>query len=346
MKPRHIFPVLLSLASALSACGPSQELPNSTLMAEASRVASLVKPNQDQQLAELLPADLKPYDKLIGFGDSLSDTGNLNRNTFGVFINKKVYWEGRWSNGPIWMEYLAGALRIDWQNYSVGAAETREKPLLNPQRAVIPGLGRQVDAFIKEYKGRNLDKTLIAMWIGSNNYLNEGNDKPEQSVKDIEINLQKLIKAGARSVLVGRVSDLSTVQGTSKTPEQLGALGLEHNRLLGLMLNRLRQTNPTVTLIDFASDVATADQTTRTEFYGFRDITSPCYRGDLRGNFEGEERFCDDVQGNRLWDTVHPNSKAQCYYAGRALYDLGLLASQDPAIAQCALLDPFLAQSR
>jgi phospholipase/lecithinase/hemolysin len=47
------------------------------------------------------------FDEIVIFGDSLSDNGNL------VFIENQpepdpeLYYQGRFYNGPVWVEYLA-----------------------------------------------------------------------------------------------------------------------------------------------------------------------------------------------------------------------------------------------
>ncbi len=330
----------LCLPMILTACQAKEESENKFFEYKGPQVATLVLPEQDKWLVGMI-SDSNPrnYDRMVGFGDSLSDTGNLNRNTLGIFVNKRVYWEGRWSNGPVWMEYAAAALGTTLNNYSVGAAETREKASIGPDRLVIPGLGRQIDQFLRDNKS-GTDRTLIAMWIGSNNYLFEGNSDPQQTVADIRAGIEKLIARGFTDFSIGRVGDLSGVDSTSKTREELSRLGPEHNRFLDIMLADLRKQYPAVKIMDFYSDVETKNQVTDTVTYEFRDVSNRCYNGDLRGNFTGEQKFCDDYQGTRLWDNVHPNSKAHCYYAIQFLNDLGLTLDRSAMTARCRQLDP------
>ena len=70
-----------------------------------------------------------PVDRVIVFGDSLSDTGNV----FDVFgIPAAPNFQGRFSNGPVWVEGLAAGLgapapmpsRNGGTNYAYGGAET------------------------------------------------------------------------------------------------------------------------------------------------------------------------------------------------------------------------------
>ena len=46
------------------------------------------------------------YDKIIVFGDSLSDMGNLNSGSLGLQPGSD-YYQGRFSNGLVWVERWA-----------------------------------------------------------------------------------------------------------------------------------------------------------------------------------------------------------------------------------------------
>ncbi|KAJ2225369.1 hypothetical protein IWW45_007914 [Coemansia sp. RSA 485] len=55
------------------------------------------------------------------FGDSLSDTGTLKDLTLGL-LPPKPYWEGRFSSGPVWNEYLAKLLGFNLYNKAIGGS--------------------------------------------------------------------------------------------------------------------------------------------------------------------------------------------------------------------------------
>src|SRR5262249_12459629 len=60
---------------------------------------------------ELLEDRLVPSGGLVGnlvvFGDSLSDAGNAALATGGALPDPTLYYHGRFSNGPIWVDTLA-----------------------------------------------------------------------------------------------------------------------------------------------------------------------------------------------------------------------------------------------
>src|SRR5262245_65983712 len=72
-----------------------------------------------------------PFSEVIVFGDSISDTGNGYIFT-GGFAAGPPYFDGRFSNGPVWVEALAQELGLPvptpslngGTNYAIGGEET------------------------------------------------------------------------------------------------------------------------------------------------------------------------------------------------------------------------------
>jgi len=58
-------------------------------------------------------ADPSDYNRVVSFGDSLSDNGNLAHNIppFAGAPFLPGYFDGRFSNGPTWIELLANAAK-------------------------------------------------------------------------------------------------------------------------------------------------------------------------------------------------------------------------------------------
>ena len=70
-------------------------------------------------------AKSEPFSHLVLFGDSLTDTGNYYRLSGGS--PAAPYAGGRFCNGPLWAEYLATSLGMDYQpadNFAVAGATT------------------------------------------------------------------------------------------------------------------------------------------------------------------------------------------------------------------------------
>ena len=175
---------LIIVSMAIASCKTRSESTSDSkfLFDRSPSVDQFVVENQEQWLRSLTSDDLKQrYDSLVVFGDSLSDQGLLNKNTFGVMIKPDTYWKSRWSNGPNWVDYVANALAAETLNYAVGGAETRDKENFF-ERLVIPSLSSQIESFAKEKDRVVFDKTLVTIWIGANNYFNTKNEVAERNI--------------------------------------------------------------------------------------------------------------------------------------------------------------------
>ncbi len=141
-------------------------------------------------------------DTIIVFGDSLSDTGNsliASSQTSPVPVPfPSHYNEGRFSNGPVWVDYLAGRLSPPAPadgfalapsigivagsggattcplsglscSYAFGGSGTQDA---QTPTGIVPGLLTQVGLFAGELRGFAADpETLYVVWSGANNYL-------------------------------------------------------------------------------------------------------------------------------------------------------------------------------
>ncbi|KAJ2362634.1 hypothetical protein H4S01_004689, partial [Coemansia sp. RSA 2610] len=66
-------------------------------------------------------APVAPKPTLYVFGGSVSDTGMLQRLSMGA-VPTSCYWEGRFSSGPVWSEYLALLLNFNLSSTATGGA--------------------------------------------------------------------------------------------------------------------------------------------------------------------------------------------------------------------------------
>eukprot|EP00555_Chaetoceros_dichaeta_P013359 CAMPEP_0198252000 /NCGR_PEP_ID=MMETSP1447-20131203/2638_1 /TAXON_ID=420782 /ORGANISM="Chaetoceros dichaeta, Strain CCMP1751" /LENGTH=155 /DNA_ID=CAMNT_0043937141 /DNA_START=222 /DNA_END=686 /DNA_ORIENTATION=- len=139
-------------------------------------------------LAKCLVADEETCDNnVVVFGDSLSDTGNLLYSTLGGLPPANAgYDSGRFTNGKVWIEYLAEQMElkqpkphynttIAGTNYAYGGAgsgntaSTSWTPLLSGAFLEIParGLLLQTEDFLNDNSIDCASKTLFAIWIGA-----------------------------------------------------------------------------------------------------------------------------------------------------------------------------------
>ncbi len=156
------------------------------------------------------------FSKLVVFGDSLNDTGNLTRLTGGVFPNAPTYTYGRQTNGPVWVEYLAHDLGLANKilNYAVVGAMTKPAPGFptgNVWSDTYSGLeGTDVASQVKEYgidSHERADPCALFILEGGANDFPRVQD-PSVIVANLIDSLIALEKMGARHILVVNLPDI------------------------------------------------------------------------------------------------------------------------------------------
>lgn len=202
------------------------------------------------------------------FGDSLSDTGNDFAATTAQQMVPAVppsvspyatYWQGRFSNGPVAVEYLwklasrknnaelapfAATGSLDKKasvNFAFGGAGSGVQNL-TPNGFAVPGLVGQVGLYSAALQGKkSRPNALYVVWSGSNDYLQNLTHDPYVVTGNVAKSIRALYDTGARDFLVPNLPDLGgtplvKAQGASA---QFTALTKTHNALLSSTLNSL-----------------------------------------------------------------------------------------------------------
>ncbi len=242
------------------------------------------------------------------FGDSLSDPGNLFAANGGTHPPSPPYFEGRFSNGPVWTEYLPSSL--DVVNYAVGGATTgRDNTNDDPGAgAEFDGLLDQVDAFLAG--GAADPNGLYVIFAGGNNFLG-GVTNPTvqvtQALTDLVTAGLTLQGAGAQDFLYFGLPDLGLTPLLSGDPVLAGgasALTDQFNALLPLTLNGA------VGSFDvFDTAGLLRDAVTDPAAFGLTNVIDACL-GDPA---------CTDPDQYLFWDSIHPTTAVHEIVAGQVL---------------------------
>lgn len=218
------------------------------------------------------------YAAMYVFGDSLSDTGNDFAATTAQQMVPAIppsvtpyatYWQGRFSNGPVAVEYL---WRFMSRNNNAQLAPFVSNPSLDGKTSVnfafggagsgiqnatptgflVPGLVGQVGLYTTALAGRkSRPDALYVVWSGSNDYLQNITHDPYVVVGNISTAISTLYATGAREFLVPNLPDLG---GAPLVKAQGGAalftaLSKNHNALLASTLNTLSRSLPGVKIV-------------------------------------------------------------------------------------------------
>ncbi|MDJ0632244.1 MAG: SGNH/GDSL hydrolase family protein [Xenococcaceae cyanobacterium MO_188.B29] len=264
------------------------------------------------------------------FGDSNSDQGNLYN--ISGFPPEPYFYQGRFTNGPNWIDYLSNDLSLnpelytnlnpgssdlptDGINFTFGGATSGD---INIGGESLPGLQQQVDYFADLYDEATVDPDALYMiWIGPNDYVNSLNNGvidpniPTTAVNNITAAIDELNALGANNILVFNEPNVSfTPLGQSLPPEAipfLSDLTEQQNELLAQSVNQLNQANPELNLVYFDTDRFLQDILDAPSEFGLTNVTDNCSGipfPDLPDNFSP----CDNPDEYLFWDNQHPTT--------------------------------------
>lgn len=322
----------------------------------------------------LLSAQGAHAESWLAFGDSLTDTGNAYALTGGAIPDPDFYAGGRFSNGPVWFDQIAGdhglladhllgsadAEQRNW-NFAVGGATSGDDPL-DPATGIPPGLRSQVDmarALIDVGAVQAGSDTTAVLWAGANDHgmwlTHPGRDAEFDGIvadavaENIDAATRGIVEAGVGRVAVLNLFDFSLAPTTALLPEDIRAAGdamvARHNSALLRQAEAAdAETNAQVLLVDVH---ALFDEIARDpSAWGFESL-APCLP-------DGGAPDCTapgSADARVFWDGTHLTSAAQGLVAGMvqgtlsAGHDLPYLSGETTALS-FALTERHLREAR
>lgn len=264
-------------------------------------------------------AKSKPFSHVPTFGDSLSDTGNFYRLSGGY--PPPPYFEGRFCNGPLWVEYLAAELGMNYDamdNFAVAGATTSTINSNDGAGQKYPGLLNEVESFINAGGASEPERALYVVAAGANDFsVGLGSGASPQSIIANGVNntvaaVQRLRGAGARFIIVMNVPDLGVTPLALESGDGalLTQLCAAYNQVLNMALDRLAQAGiPTIRLDAFT---VLDNMAMNPAAYGFSNVTVPFLLAPPGSS----------VDDFLFWDPFHPTTKAHKVLAQEAMNQL------------------------
>jgi phospholipase/lecithinase/hemolysin len=294
-------------------------------------------------------ASAATLNKIVVFGDSLSDNGNLYEYMKHQFPSSPPYFQGRMSNGPVWAELLAASYfpndpQAHFFDYAYGGASVEdvhdEEPMFT--------LRSEIDSYFLANDNVADDRALYMLWVGANNYLALPDDM-EQSVQivtdGIERSLQRLAEKGAQHILVLNMPDLGRIPLAREfdAVSQMTQLSKMHNKQLLKTLDSLKARYPSVQWLHFDVEGSLNEMLDYPAKSGFSNVNDSCLDStqpdpSLKSALQiaatvesnASEARCD---GYLFFDLVHPSGFAHQVLANRTrllLDEAGIELSIDP----------------
>lgn len=223
-----------------------------------------------------------PLHNIIVFGDSLSDNGNLYEFMKHQLPQSPPYFEGRFSNGPVWVEHVAAKYfpkntSAHLINYAFGGSGVSEED----DDDVLFTLRKQVSSYLLSNNDKAQDDSLYVVWIGANNYLGLPSDI-EKTITDVNSgitnSLELLVSKGARHIMVFNLPNLGKTPAAVEfdAADVMSYFAIQHNQRLEQTMDGLKQTHPEVEWVYFDLGAMFDDVLNNPAKYGFTHISGSC----------------------------------------------------------------------
>lgn len=288
-----------------------------------------------------VPAAATDIDRIIFFGDSLSDTGNVWFATGG--FPPPPYFQGtsgagpdrtggQWSDylGPSWPTVFAarfGLLAtpsvVGGNNYAWGGARTG----VNLDSTGAPWLDQQVGLY-QLGGGTPSAGTIVSIMIGGNDVANNLGDAAalQAGITSIITQISNLYGLGVRQFLVSNVPDIGATPRFQELDDAFPGIAalatfwtMQWNAALKTALDNLVLPGAVVSFFDFYTFSKDPEL-----LEGFANTTDACLT---------DTSICDDPASYFYWDSFHPSSTSHAFLA-EALYQ-----TTPPGLLQQLLAD-------
>jgi len=253
------------------------------------------------------------FTQLVAFGDSLTDVGDLYHITNSTFPVSPPYDQGRFSDGPVWVEELALRMGLSaplpfskgGTDFAFGGAETHSASGISTK--MTPNLDTQIGYYLGLHSTFTSNQ-LIVVWGGANDFLNARQTDPSIPVSNLAAEITSIASHGGKYFLVPNLPLL----GVTPDERSLGSAEVTSiNGLSSRFESRLASEETTLEAslgikiyrLDFASLVEQVIQ--NPEAFGLTNVTGQA----LQNGFFNEGHpgpVSPNPDQYLFWDGVHP----------------------------------------
>jgi outer membrane lipase/esterase len=201
-----------------------------------------------------------PFDTIISFGDDNTDTGNTYNLTDDQWPLVPPYYNGRFTNGPVWIEML-GMTTI--MNYAyIGATIDNNNLVMGftgPNRTNVPGIRQQIQTYLSniDVTATNSSRTLYVIWGGTNDYLDDPSLTADLVVSSLMDAVYDLVLVEIANLLVINQPPLQAYPPFNRPTENktISALIINHNTYLSSNISQVatEYTQTSIQIFDLYS---------------------------------------------------------------------------------------------
>ncbi len=256
------------------------------------------------------------YDAIYVFGDSYCDVGNIFLLSGHTEPPSPPYYNGRFSNGPIWVEHVAGSLGLPTlpevaggTDYAFGGAEVTA-PVVTAS-GTIPSIPQQVALYLSQHNGKADPNALYIIEGGGNDIVNATGGSPQSlgfqialGIADSELFLRL---AGTKNFLIPNLFDVSLLPAGKANATFAQQASIATNKSLNDLLKvEMLLEGIRILCLDVFSLLKSV--VTDPTHYGFTDIVNPCVNPITLA-------VCSDPDHTFFWDVLHPTEFGHSFFA-------------------------------
>lgn len=262
------------------------------------------------------------FSSLYVLGDSLSDTGASSSSVLSIY---KIlagncdpghpcppYYDGRYSNGPVSVEYLSDAINSsNFSSYAIAGSTTGTGNSGDGGSVdglgflLLPGMAFQRTAYLPIINTSS--DALHVVWGGANDYLT--GDSASGAADNVGSYVGDLAEEGAKNILVPNLPDLSLtpfVQSMGQSGiEAAYDFSVEFNQVLASQLSNLSASFPDTNIFRFDTFSLFNGIFQDPEAYGFTNTVDACV---------ALPDVCADSTGYLFWDDFHPTTQVHSIF--------------------------------
>ena len=280
-------------------------------------------------------AAASPFSTVVAYGDSLLDTGNFYA---AVGQPTAPYYEGRVSNGPVTVEYLAGTFGAPLVNFAWIGATTGTGNHLDPGGTPTSvgtfGLPGMTASYLSSIAAVTpiASSALFVVWGGPNDFLSpspldagplEIADRAVSNIAGIVTGLRGL---GAQHVLVPGMPDLGLTpfyqaMGPAEAAQASALTDYFNMRLAASLPAGATYFNTAGLLRDVVANPAA---------YGLTNVADPCFN-------QAALSVCSEPGEYLFWDDFHPTTRGHQILAGELAAAIPEPSTWILSLTACAL---------
>jgi len=252
--------------------------------------------------------------KIISFGDSISDTGNFFNGAQWQAPNKNSWFLGHFTNGFVWTEYLAKEKALPLYTWAVGGSAG------NTQHEVLSGIHDQVDSYInyiamaKNYRPKN---SLFTLEFGLNDFVNYDRSVIDVS-NDFSYALERLTDNGAQNILILNLPDATKAPQFKYSTEEHAKIVKQKIKAFNLFIKKSinEYQNKGINIALFDTNTLIKNIINTPEKYGFSNAKDACLninRSSTVDYFISHALTSECASGGSddyvFWGVTHPSTQ-------------------------------------